>query len=362
MEGQMRIAMISPLVEATPPALYGGTERVVSTLTEELVCRGHDVTLFATADAQTSATLVPCEPRGLRLQGRLAELDSRTAAQLRLVFARAAQFDIIHNHVDFRAFPFAAHSPTPVLSTAHGRLDKPAIQARFLPYLGLPHASISRDQQRYLPELNWIGTVCNAIAVEHFHFRPTPGDYLVFLGRINPEKRPDRAIAIAARAGRRLVIAAKVDPEDEDYYRDEIAPLIRRSPHVEFIGEVDEAQKDALLGGAYATLFPIDWPEPFGLTMVESMATGTPVVAWRNGSVPEVIDDGVTGFIGSSIDELVAAVDRVRLLDRHACRADVETRFAPPVMAAGYERLYRALTETADETPRHAVPAVGVGG
>ena len=339
----MRIAMISPLVESTPPALYGGTERVVATLTEELMRRGHEVTLFATADSQTSAHLVPCEASGLRLQGRLAEFDAVSAVQARRVYSDAARFDVIHNHIDYRAFPYAARSPTPTLSTAHGRLDRPVIQARFRPYLDLPHASISREQQRYLPDLNWIGTVYNAIDLDHFRLRSVPGDYLVFLGRINPEKRPDRAIEIAARAGRRLVLAAKVDPEDEAYFRDEIAPLIRRSPHVEYVGEVNEAQKDALLGGAYAYLFPIDWPEPFGLTMVEAMATGTPVIAWAHGSVPEVVDDGVTGFVCTSLEQMVEAVDRIPEIDRHACRAYAEARFAPSVMAAGYERLYGLL-------------------
>jgi glycosyltransferase involved in cell wall biosynthesis len=343
----MRIAMISPLVESTPPALYGGTERVVATLTEELVRRGHEVTLFATADSQTSAHLVPCEASGLRLHGRLREFDARSAVQARRVYADAARFDVIHNHIDYRAFPYAARSRTPTLSTAHGRLDRPAIQAQFRPYLGLPHASISQEQQRYLPELNWLGTVYNAIDLDHFHLHSTPGDYLLFLGRINREKRPDRAIEIAARAGRRLILAAKVDPEDESYYREEIAPLLRRSPHVEFIGEVNEAQKDALLGGAYAYLFPIDWPEPFGLTMVEAMATGTPVIAWAHGSVPEVVDDGVTGFICTSMEQMVEAVDRVPEIDRHACRAYAEARFAPGVMAAGYERLYEVLTRGA---------------
>lgn len=304
----MRVAIVAPLMEAVPPSCYGGTERVVSALTEELVRRSHEVTLFASGDSQTHAELVPCCHRGLRLAASGHNYMAYTLAQLGQVYARAEEFDLIHNHTDYCAFPFARLVSTPTVTTTHGRLDLAEVRRA---YGGFPEqrlVSISASQRTSLPEANWLGTVPNGIDLHHFQFRPTAGDYLVFLGRISPEKRPDRAIEIARDVGIRLVIAAKVDAADQDYYDHAILPMIRGCSLVEYVGEVDECEKDALLGGAYAYLFPIDWPEPFGLTMVEAMATGTPVVAYRAGAVPEIIVSGVTGFVCDTFRDMVDAI------------------------------------------------------
>jgi glycosyltransferase involved in cell wall biosynthesis len=343
----MRLAILAPLVEPVPPPLYGGTERVVSVLTEALVQRGHEVTLFASGDSQTSAKLVATHPVGLRLDPQLRDYVAATLIHVGELYRHAGDFDLIHNHCDYMAFPFARLTSTPTLTTAHGRLDLPEIQRLYGTYPEQSLVALSADQRGYLPTAHWIATVPNAIDLDNFHYQPTPGDYLVFLGRISPEKRPDRAIEIARDAGRRLVIAAKVDAVDQDYYEHAIAPLIASSELIEYIGEVDEHQKDVLLGNAYAYLFPIDWPEPFGLTMVEAMATGTPVIAYRAGSVPEVIVDEVTGFVCDSVHAMVEAVARVGMLERAACRAHVERCYAPAVMAAGYERAYATLVADA---------------
>ncbi len=351
----MRIAMVAPLVEAVPPRLYGGTERVVSGLTEELVRRGHEVTLFASGDSQTAAALVACCPRGLRLDPEVHDYIAYTMVQLGQVYARAHEFDIIHNHVDYFAFPFARLVETPTLTTTHGRLDFAEVQRVYDAFREQALVSISMSQRAPLPRARWVSTVYNGIDLAHFHYRDTPGDYLVFLGRISPEKRPDRAIEVARAVGRRLVLAAKVDPADQAYFEHAIAPLLRDCPLVEYVGEVTEPEKDALLGGAYAYLFPIDWPEPFGLTMVEAMATGTPVLATRIGSVPEVIVDGVTGFVCDTFLDLLQAVDRVPQLQRRACRAHVERHFTTAAMADGYERAYNAvLTGRPACAPRQA--------
>jgi glycosyltransferase involved in cell wall biosynthesis len=345
----MRIAMVAPLIEAVPPTLYGGTERVVSVLTEELVRRGHDVTLFASGDSQTRAHLVPCSARALRLNPEAQDYVALTLIALDQVYERAGEFDVIHNHLDYYAFPFARRSDTPTVSTMHGRMNLAEVRHlndRFPEHCRI---SISDDQRRALPEANWIATVYNGIDLSNYHFRPDPGDYLVFLGRISPEKRPDRAIEIARDVGMRLVIAAKVDDADADYYEHAIAPMVAASPLVEFVGEATEQDKDALLGGAYAYLFPIDWPEPFGLTMVEAMACGTPVIAYRAGSVPEVVVDGVTGFVCGTVTGMVQAVERIRTIDRGACRAAVETRFSAAAMTDGYERAYQSVIETCQQ-------------
>ena len=342
----MRIAMVAPLAESVPPKRYGGTERVVSALTEELVLRGHDVTLFASGDSCTRADLVPCSPEALRLEQHKYLGDAYQLAQLATVYERAGEFDLIHNHLDYPAFPFARLVQTPTVSTTHGRLDMPHMTFSYNAFREQPLVAISRNQQRQLPRANWAGMVYNGIDTSHFRFRATPGDYLVFLGRISPEKRPDRAIEIARDTGMRLVIAAKIDPADQEYYDAAIAPQIRACPLVEFVGEVDERGKDEILGGAYAYLFPIDWPEPFGLTMVEAMATGTPVIAYRAGSVPEVVIDGVTGFICNTFSGMCAAVERVREIDRAACRRHVERNFSVAAMADGYEAVYARLART----------------
>ncbi|MPZ50207.1 MAG: glycosyltransferase [Dehalococcoidia bacterium] len=339
----MRIGVVSPLVESVPPTLYGGTERVVSNLTEELVRRGHEVTLFASGDSLTSANLVPCAPRALRLDPEAPDFVTATVFELGEVYKRANEFDIIHSHADWFGFAFAECVTTPTVTTAHGRLDIPEIAYRYRRSARQPLVSISHDQMTFLADVNWVGTVHNGIDTSRFCPRRVPGDYLVFLGRISPEKGPDRAVEVAERAGMRLVVAAKVDPADRDYYESVVAPLFRRSRRVEFIGEVDEAGKDELLGGAYAYLFPIDWPEPFGLTMIEAMATGTPVIAMARGSVPEVVAHGETGFVCNSLDEMVAAVERVSDIDRLACRRRVEQLFSAARMADGYEEIYSRI-------------------
>ncbi len=359
----MRIGVIAPLAEPVPPPLYGGTERVVSSLTEELVRRGHDVTLFASGDSETSARLIACVPRALRLDPSAPDFVTATMFELGEVYKRAAEFDIIHNHADWLSFPFAGLVATPTVTTAHGRLDIPDIAYRYRRGGRQPLVSISRDQQSYLPEANWIATVYNGIDLSRYHLRTHPGDYLAFLGRISPEKGPEKAVEIAERTGMRLVVAAKVDPADRDYYENVVAPLFRRSPRVEFVGEVDDAGKDELLGNAYAYLFPIDWPEPFGLTMAEAMATGTPVIAMARGSVPEVVSHGETGFVCRSTDEMVTAVERVSRIDRRACRRHVERHFSASRMADGYEAVYaRLLTEKWPVLASlHAVLVDGVG-
>jgi glycosyltransferase involved in cell wall biosynthesis len=356
----MRIAMVAPLMEPVPPPRYGGTERVVSLLTEELVRRRHAVTLFASGDSETAAELVPCCPRGLRLDPTVTDHVAYAVTQLGAVSRRAGEFDLVHNHLDYLAFPSARLWPTPTLTTTHGRLDLPEVQRVYAAFADQPLVAVSADQRGSLPAAAWVATVPNAVDISHYRFRPAPGDYLVFLGRIAPAQRPDRAIEIARDIGMRLVIAAKVDPVDQDYWAHAIKPLVDRNPGlIEFVGEVDERGKDALLGGSWASLFPSDRPEPFGPTMAEAMATGTPVVAYRAGAVPEVVADGVTGFVCGSLSDMIAAVPRVGDLDRRACRARVERLFSPAAMAAGYERAYaavavgrrRGVTRAADPFP-----------
>ncbi len=343
----MRIAQIAPMYEAVPPTHYGGTERVVWSLTEELVRRGHDVTLFASGDSHTTAQLVATTPRSLRQLMSRDELIHVSPwlhmAMLSDVLRDAEQFDIIHSHVDHLTFPMTRLVRTPIVTTMHGRLDLPFLVPILRLYPDVPLVSISDSQREPLRDLDltWAGRVYNGIPLDHFPFQPDHGAYLVFLGRICPEKRPDWAVEVARRSGMPLIVAAKIDPVDQDYWRDEIEPLFRAN-NVEFIGEVNESQKAALLGGAYATLFPIDWPEPFGLVMAESLACGTPVIALNRGSVPEVIEHGVSGFICNSIDEMVAAVPRVAELSRAACRRRSE-RFGQAAMADGYEAVYRRL-------------------
>jgi glycosyltransferase involved in cell wall biosynthesis len=341
---KVHIAMVAPLMEPVPPPLYGGTERVVSLLTEELVHRGHAVTLFASGDSQTAAELVPCCAQGLRLDPAVSDYLAYTMTQLGAVYRRAGEFDVIHNHLDYFTFPCARLASTPTVSTTHGRLDLPEVRRVYADFPEQPLVAISEDQRSYLPQARWVSTVANAVAVDAYHFHPDPGDYLVFIGRISPEKRVDRAIEIARDVGMRLIIGAKVDPVDQAYWEEAIKPTIEaNSDLIEFVGEVGEQEKDALLGGAWACLFPVDWPEPFGLTMAEAMATGTPVIAYRAGSVPEVVEDGVTGFVCDTFADMIAAIPHVKELDRRACRARVERLFSPATMAAGYERAYAAL-------------------
>jgi glycosyltransferase involved in cell wall biosynthesis len=342
----MRIAQVAPLFESVPPSLYGGTERVVSYLTEELVRLGHDVTLFASGDSQTAAKLVPGCPRALWRDPDCRETLPHHVRLMEMVFANVSRFDVIHFHCDYLQFPLLRRCPCTSVTTLHGKVHVPDLKPLLDEYREVPLVSISDDQRRPIPGANWSATVYHGIPTDLFTFTHDADDYLVFLGRISPEKRLDRAIEIARRSGRQLKVAAKIYPEERDYYRQAIEPLLRESrSFVEFIGEVGGKEKDRLLGNAYAMLFPIDWPEPFGLVMIESMACGTPVVAWRNGSVPEVIDDGVTGFVVESIDQAVSAVERIAALNRHVCRNVFVERFGAPRMAQDYVKVYQRLVD-----------------
>jgi glycosyltransferase involved in cell wall biosynthesis len=340
----MRIAQVAPLYESVPPRAYGGTERVVSYLTEELVRQGHRVTLFASGDSVTRAELIAPRPCSLRLDSSCVDQLACHFVLLEQVFREAARFDVIHFHIDYLHFPLSRRHHYPHLTTLHGRLDIPELPALYQEYPDMLVVSISDAQRRPLPWLQWQGTVYHGLPSDLFAFHPQGGDYLAFLGRISPEKRVDRAVEIARRAGLKLKVAAKIDKVDRDYYEEKIAPLLRE-PHVEYIGEVGGSDKEELLGHARALLFPIDWPEPFGLVMIEALACGTPVIAWRQGSVPEVLTDGVTGFIVESLDEAVAAVDRVAALDRRVCRQVFEERFSAGRMARDYLSIYRRLAE-----------------
>lgn len=339
----MRIAQVAPLAEAVPPKLYGGTERVVSWLTEALLAQGHDVTLFASGDSVTSADLVPCSPRGLRLAG-IRDHTASHLVMLEKVRARAAEFDVIHFHIDLLQYPLFRDLGHKCVTTLHGRLDLPDFRPVYETFTGMPLVSISEDQRRPMPpQVDWLATVHHGLGAGICPFHPEPDEgYLAFLGRISPEKRPDRAIRIAKRAGVPLKIAAKVDRVDQAYFDEEIAPLIDH-PLIEFVGEVDEGRKSGFLGNARALLFPIDWPEPFGLVMVEAMSAGTPVIAWRNGSVPEVVAHGRSGLIVESMNEAVAAVDAVRRLSRAGVRRHFEKRFTADRMATDYVAAYERL-------------------
>ena len=347
----MKIAQVAPLYESVPPKLYGGTERVVSYLTEALVEAGHQVTLFASGDSETSARLVPGCPKALRLNNY--ECQDQLAhhfVMLEEVLERAEQFDIIHFHVDYMHFPLSRLSGLVHVSTLHGRLDSPDLVPLYRKYRNMPLTSISLSQRKPLPWVNWIGNVYHGLPADLLPLGSGRGKYLAFLGRISPEKRADRAIEIAQRLNMPLKIAAKVDPADRVYYEREIKHLLD-TPNVEFIGEINEQQKGAFLGDAYAYLFPIDWPEPFGLTMIESMACGTPTIAFNCGSVPEVITHGVTGFIVDTVDEAVNAVQQAAVLDRAACRAEFMKRFSAPKMAQQYVKLYEASVRAKSAVP-----------
>lgn len=338
----MRIAQVAPLYESCPPVKYGGTERVVSWLTEELVRQGHDVTLFASGDSRTSANLVAVCEGALRLQGLSAMGLAHHERMIRRVFAEANQFDIIHFHIDFPDFWDLDWGETRTVMTLHGRLDVPGFDGMPLDFGDMPLVSISDAQRKPLPGSNWVGTVQHGLMSDRYPFGRGNGGYLAFLGRICPEKRVDRAIEIAKRTGRRLLIAAKVDEVDQDYYHREILPLLD-DPDIQYIGEIGEEEKLEFLGNASVVLFPIDWPEPFGLVMIEAMATGTPVIAYSCGSVPEIIDDGVTGFIVDSLPQAVAAVARAEALDRKEIRRVFMRRFSVERMAEDYLSIYQRL-------------------
>jgi glycosyltransferase involved in cell wall biosynthesis len=345
----VRIAQVSPLYESVPPKLYGGTERVVSFLTEELVRQGHDVTLFASGDSQTSAELVACSPRALRLDDGCVDQLAHHIRMLGEVDARAADFDLVHFHVDYLHFPSSRQRGACHITTLHGRLDIPDLVPVYETFPEMPLISISDSQRRPLPLANWRATVYHGLPPGLFSYNPGPGRYLAFLGRISREKRVDRAIEIATRVGMPLKIAAKVDKADKDYYED-VKPLFDH-PLVEFVGEINEAEKNGFLGEAAALLFPIDWPEPFGLVMVEAMACGTPVIAFRHGSVPEVMRDGVSGFVVDSVDEAVAATERALGLPRRRCRDHFEQHFSVERMARDYVEAYRERLRDAGTGP-----------
>ena len=350
----MRIAQVAPLYESVPPKLYGGTERVVSYLTEALVAEGHDVTLFASGDSETSARLVAGCPRSLRLNNH--ECKDHLAhhfVMLEEVLQRADHFDIIHFHVDYLHFPLSKLSGLVHVSTLHGRLDSPDLVPLFRKYKTMPLTSISLNQRKPLPWVNWIGNVYHGLPEQLLAPGSGRGNYLAFLGRISPEKRVDRAIEIAGQLNMPLKIAAKVDPSDRVYYEREIKALLN-APNVEFVGEINEQQKAAFLGDAYAYVFPIDWPEPFGLTMIEAMACGTPTIAFNRGSVPEVITNGVSGFVVDTLQEAVNAVRQAAKFDRAACRAEFIKRFSAPKMAQDYTKLYEAILTAKSPAPDSA--------
>ncbi|MBO9498065.1 MAG: glycosyltransferase family 4 protein [Novosphingobium sp.] len=343
----LKIAQIAPLAESVPPKLYGGTERVVSWLTEELVRQGHDVTVFASGDSVTSAKLVSVTEQALRLNPLVRDTLGYHVMLLEEVRRRAHEFDVIHFHIDLIQAPFERTLGIPSLTTLHGRLDLPDLVPFYRAFPDLPLVSISNNQRLPMPPVNWLGTVLHGLPASLLPGTVDPqGGYLAFLGRISPEKRPDRAIEIAAQTGIPLKIAAKIDNADRDYWNETIAPLVaKHGDVVEFVGEINDQQKAQFLGNAKALLFPIDWPEPFGLVMIEAMACATPVIAFRCGSVPEVIDHGVTGFIVDDIAGAVAAVGQLDRLPREGVRARFEARFTAERMARDYVALYEYLVD-----------------
>ena len=339
----MRIAQIAPLYERVPPLLYGGTERVVSYLTEELVRQGHDVTLFASGDSITRARLVACSERSLRLDKRVVDPLAHHFVLLEEVFARADDFDVLHFHIDYLHFPFSQRQKHwRHITTLHGLLDMLDLKPLYKKFNRIPLVSISNAQRRPLSWANWVGTVHHGLPLNCYRPRGEPGEYLVFLGRIAIEKRLDRAIEIAKRTGMPLKVAAKVDQSDRKYFDKAIRPLLD-DPMVEWVGEVGEDGKQELLANAYALVFPIDWPEPFGLVLLEAMACGTPTIAYRCGSVPELLEEGVTGFIVDDLNAAVEAVAKVESLDRLLCRRRFEERFSASRMAQDYLDVYRRI-------------------
>ena len=341
----MKIAQIAPLWESVPPKLYGGTERIVSYLTEELVRQGHDVTLFASGDSQTLARLWASSPQAFRSQSGMINHDVPLVLMQEQVFGvDAGRFDIIHSHLDYLGFPLSRRCATAVLTTLHGRLDLPELVPMYREYADMPVVSISNAQRIPLPNVNWQGTVYHGLP-DLYNFHPNPGSYLAYLGRICPEKRPDHAIEIAKRVGIPLRMAAKIDPHDREYFEAKIKPLLDH-PLVEYLGEVTDAEKCDLLGNAAAVLCTYDWPEPFGIVLIEALACGTPVLAYRCGSIPEIIEDGVTGFICDNLDEMVAAIDRLPLIRRQQCRDSFKTRFTVERMVQDYLAIYQRMAAT----------------
>ena len=336
-------------MESVPPKLYGGTERVASYLTEELVRQGHEVTLFASGDSVTRARMRAVVPQGLRLDPGCRDPIAYHVMLLDEVLRSARDFDVIHFHIDYLQFPSVRKLAAPSVTTLHGRLDGIETVRILRRFSHVPLVSISNAQRAPVPEANWIGTIYHGLPTDLYPFRPQPDGYLAFLGRISPEKRPDRAIAIARRAGVRLRIAAKIDKVDAAYFEEKIRPLLA-GPGVEYIGEISDGEKGEFLGGALGVLFPIDWPEPFGLVMIEALACGTPVIAYRCGSVPEIVTEGVTGFVVDDEAAAVTAVHRLAVIDRRQCRGRFERHFTAQRMASEYVAAYRRVAEVRAET------------
>ena len=339
----MRLAFVAPLVESVPPSKYGGTERVVSWLVEELVRRGHDVTLFASSDSRTSARLAAGSPRALRL-GKIGAEVNYHLDLLGRAFTRAGEFDLVHAHLDCLAFPFARLVDVPVVHTLHGRLDLPWQRDFFGRYPDGLFVSISDAQRAPLPDVRFTATVHHGMPRDLFRFHGSPEDYLLFLGRVSPEKGPVPAIEAARVAGVPLKIAAKVDANDRAFFESEVEPLLD-PPRIEYLGEVDDARKEELLGSARALLLPIDWPEPFGLTFIEALACGTPVITRSCGSAPEILRSGVSTLFGTDVASLARAIGEVDRIDRRACREEFEARYTVERMADDYEALYAKILE-----------------
>ena len=340
----MKIAQVPPLFEAVPPKLYGGTERVVSYLTEELVTQGHEVTLFGTGDSITNAELLAVVPNAIRLNKDCKDPLAWHIYQLQLVLEHAHEFDIIHFHNDFLHYPISTNANYTHVTTLHGRLDLPDLKPIYQKFTTIPLVSISNYQRTPYPSVNWVETIYHGLPMNLYKQGKGEGKYFAFLGRISPEKRPDRAIEIAIKSGIPLKIAAKVDRADVQYYEQVIEPMLHH-PLIEFIGEIGEAEKGKFLGDAMALLFPVDWPEPFGMVMIEAMANGTPVIAFNCGSVPEVVDQDKTGYVVNTIDEAVAAVEKLSRFDRSICRQTFEKRFSATTMANNYVDLYTSLID-----------------
>jgi len=347
----MRIAQVSPLDESVPPKTYGGTERVVSYLTEELVRLGHEVTLFASGDSVTTAKLIAGAPESLRLSNSFPERNPYLILMLENIMHRARDFDIIHFHVDTLHLPLARRCSTPAVTTLHGRLDFEALSELYREFGDAPLVAISDAQRRTIPHANWRPVVHHGLPTGLLEFNPGPGDYLAFLGRISPEKGVEEAIAIAHLAGMKLKIAAKIGDDDHEYFRSRVKPLLDH-PLIEFIGEIGEHQKSDFLGGARCLLFPINWPEPFGLVMIEALACGTPIVAYPGGSVVEVLEDGRTGYLVSNRETACAAVKRLDSISRVRCRAAFERRFSVTRMANDYLSVYSDVIAARATAPK----------
>jgi glycosyltransferase involved in cell wall biosynthesis len=353
MRQRMRIAQVAPLHESVPPQAYGGTERVVDVLTEELVAMGHEVTLFASGDSVTNAELVPVCPRSLRLDPECKDPYAWQELELALVAKQHARFDVVHFHLDYHHFSLSRELDLPNVTTLHGRLDLPGLAELYREFSDMPLVSISDDQRKPLPSARWVKTIYHGLRLGPDMFNPSPEDCLVFVGRLSREKRPDRAIEIAGALGMRLKIAAKIDEADRAYYERELTPLFEQ-PHVEFLGELDEPRKLELMGSAKGLLMPIDWPEPFGLVAIEAMACGTPVLAFRRGSMPEVIDEGVSGLLVDDVPQAIAAAPRLLAMPRTAVRQAFDRRFTARRMAHDYVKVYEQIVHSASRAqPEH---------